>query len=168
MNRRAYSSVRGLAALSAGGGVPVRQTKLAPDGAEFISDTSAAGWVEDSLSDFGTLRSLLPDGFAAYARVFHPAYLDPACADGGEQRAVRWSTVASWTGKTAHPLMQFNLIAGLGSDFRSAYEDPPWGSHPRHGTIPTAECRALVENAQRLHRDSGYLLLLPLGRVREH
>ena len=140
MKRDELSSVRGLTAYSTGGGVPIRQTKLAPDGLEFVEDVSAASWVADSLSDFGTLRSMLPDGLEAYARVFHPAYVD-----GDEARPVRWSTVASWTGKTAHPLMQFNYIAGLGSSIRDMYKDPPWGSHPRDGSIPEAECRALVE-----------------------
>ena len=129
-----------LAMLSTGGGIPVQQTELAPDGAEFVEDVSAARWVEDSLSDFGTLRSMLPDGFAAYARVFHPAYVD-----GDVERPARWSTVASWTGRTAHPLMQFERVAGLSEDPRYMYQDPPWGSHPLVGSIPEAECRALIE-----------------------
>ncbi len=115
-------------------------TKLAPDGVEFSEDVSEARWVEESLSNFGTLRSLLPDGFPAYARVPHPAYLD-----GDEARPVRWTTVASWTGRTVHPLMQFDRIAGLGEDPGVMYEDPPWGSHPRVGSIPEAECSALVQ-----------------------
>ena len=55
---------------------PIRQTKLAPDGVEFSEDVSEARWVEERLSAFGTLRSLLPEGFAAYAQIFHPAYLN--------------------------------------------------------------------------------------------
>ena len=67
-----------LAMLSSGGGVPIRQTKLAPDGVEFSEDVSEARWVEERLSDsnMSTVRSLLPNGFLAYARVFHPAYLN--------------------------------------------------------------------------------------------
>ena len=53
--------------LSTGGGIPIRQTKLAPDGVEFSEDVSEARWVEASLSNFGTLRALMPNGFAAYA-----------------------------------------------------------------------------------------------------
>ena len=125
---------------STGGRVPIRQTKLAPDGVEFSEDVSEARWVEESLSNFGTLRSLLPDGFPAYARVFHPAYLD-----GDEERPVRWSTVASWTGRIVHPKMQFERIAGLSEDLGAIYKDPPWGSHPKVGSIPEAECRTLVQ-----------------------
>ena len=44
--------------LSTGGGVPVRQAKLTPDGLEFSEDVSEAQWVEKSLSDFGTVRAI--------------------------------------------------------------------------------------------------------------
>ena len=71
-NRRRRSS---MSMLSTRGGIPIRQTKLAPDGLEFSEDVSEARWVEERLSNFGTLRSLLPEGFPAYARMFHPAYL---------------------------------------------------------------------------------------------
>ena len=103
--------------LSTGGGIPIRQTKLAPDGVEFSEDVSEARWVEERLSAFGTLRSLLPEGFAAYARIFHPAYLNR-----DEERPVRWSTVAEWTGRTVHPLMQFERIAGLSEDPHDMYK----------------------------------------------
>ena len=108
--RRRGSDVTSLAMMATGGGVPIRQTKLAPDGVEISEDVSAARWVEESLSalNFSTVRSLLPNGFPAYARVFHPAYLN-----GDEEQPVRWSTVASWTGRTVHPLMQFQRVAGL-------------------------------------------------------
>ena len=123
--------------------------------------------VEESLSDFGTVRAFLPDGFPAYARVLHPAYLDgnsgrcepscpdgfpayarvlhPAYLDGNRERPVRWSTVASWTGRTVHPLMQFARIANLGEDLPDIYKDPAWGSRPQEGSIPDRECRTLVE-----------------------
>lgn len=138
--RKKGAGMPSLAMYSTGGGIPVRQTELAPDGVEFSEDVSAAKWVEDSLSNFGALRSMLPDGFPAYARVFHPAYLD-----GDEARPVRWSTVASWTGRTVHHLMQFERVAGLRVSDRAIYPDPPWGLHPLVGSIPEAECRALVE-----------------------
>ena len=110
-----------------------------------------------------TLRSLLPDGFAAYARIFHPAYLNK-----DEERPVRWSTVASWTGRTAHPLMQFERIASLSEDPNAMYKDPPWGSHPRIGSIPERECPHPGRGAQELHFNPRQLLLLPLGRLWKH
>ena len=97
----------------------VRQEKLAPDGLEFLEDKSEALWVEKSLSEFGKLRSLLPEGFSAYARLFHPAYLDDY-----QGQPVRWSTIASWTGRTVHPLMQFERIANLSESDKDLYKDP--------------------------------------------
>ncbi len=134
------SGMSSMAMLDPTGSIPLRQTKLAPDGLVFSEDVSGARWVEKSLSDFGTLRSLLPNGFLAYARVFHPAYVDDS-----EVKPVRWSSVASWTGRTVHPLMQFERIAGLREDPGVMYPDPPWGSHPQLGSVPEAECRTLVE-----------------------
>ena len=126
--------------LSTGGRVPIRQTQLAPDGLEFCEDVSPGRWVEKGLSGFARLHSLLPPGFPAYARVFHPAYLDDA-----EEQPVRWSTVASWTGRTVHPLMQFPRVAGLSEDINEIYRDPPWGRCPQFGSIPDTECRTLVD-----------------------
>ena len=140
--RRRGSDMTSLAMLSSGGGAPIRQTKLAPDGVELSEDVSEARWVEERLSDsnMSTVRSLLPNGFPAYARVFHPAYLND-----DEEQPVRWSTVASWTGRTVHPLMQFDRVAGLPEGPHVNEPDPPWGSRPTVGSIPEAECRTLVE-----------------------
>ncbi len=133
-------SMTSMSRLSPDGGVPIRQEKLAPDGVEFLEDKSEARWVEESLSEFGKVRSLLPEGFPAYARVFHPAYLDD-----NHQQPVQWSTIASWTGRTVHPLMQFERIANLSENHGDIYKDPPWGLVPEHGSIPANECRALVD-----------------------
>ena len=116
-----------IAYLSTGGCVPIRQTQLAPDGVEFCEDVSTGQWVDESLSGFARVHSLLPRGFPAYARVFHPAYQGDA-----EDQPVRWSTVASWTERTVHPLMQFPRIAGTtDSDYTNEYyRDPPWGRRP--------------------------------------
>ena len=82
-----------MAMLSRGGGIPVRQTQLTPDGLEFSEDVTGGRWVEEGFSDWklGKVGSLMPAGFSAYARIFHPAYLH-----GDREQPVRWSTVASW------------------------------------------------------------------------
>ena len=128
-----------MAWLSPEGGVPIRQTELAPAGLEFCEDVSPGRWVEEGLSGFAWLHALLPQGFPAYARVFHPAYLGDT-----DDHPVRWATVASWTGRTAHPLMQFPRIAGLSDDINDYYSDPPWGRRPQFGSIPEEECRTLM------------------------
>ena len=55
--RRRGSDMTSLAMLSSGGGIPVRQTKLAPDGVEFSEDVSAARWVEERLADSNMILS---------------------------------------------------------------------------------------------------------------
>ena len=115
----------------------MRQAKPAPEGLEFWADSSPARWVEESLVEFGKVSSMLPVGFPTYARVFHPAYM----ADS--QEPVRWSKVAAWNGKTIHPLMQFEFIANLGGD--PNYPDPPWGRHPKVGSLPATECQAMTD-----------------------
>ena len=114
-----------------------------PDGVELLEDVSPAGWLEASLWPWDNhsvksgvqLGLILPEGFAAYARVFHPADLD------GEHGLVRWSTVASWTGRTVHPLMQFGRIANL----PDPYTHPSWGSLPICGELSDKELRAVAE-----------------------
>ena len=123
-----------------GRGGRIQQTELASEGLEFTEDVTSAQWVEESLMDFGSVRALVPEGFSAYARVFHPAYLDDS-----QEQPVRWSTVASWTGRTVHPQMQFERIANLSEDPGDIYQDPPWGSLPQHGSIPENECLTLVD-----------------------
>ena len=95
--RRALGTNRGgmsrMYTPSTRGGTPIRQTKLSPDGLEFTEDVSEARWVEESFSAFGTLCSLLPEGFAAYARIFHPAYLAVILF----QRYPKWRTPCTYT-----------------------------------------------------------------------
>jgi len=53
--------------------------------------------------------------------------------------SVRWSAVASGTGATSHPLMQFSRIAKL-----RLHEYPSWGMPPSEGELPAAEGERLV------------------------
>ena len=84
-------TMSGMARLATDGAIPIEQTQMAPNGLEWLDDVSHAHWIEESLSDFGTLQSMLPRGFANYARIFHPAYF------GDTEQPVRWNTVAAWT-----------------------------------------------------------------------
>ena len=80
-----------MAQLSAAAGLPTEQTQMAPDWLEWLEDASHGRWIEESLSGFGTLRSLLPRGFPDYAGIFHPAYLS--------ERGSRYSGVRSLHGR---------------------------------------------------------------------
>ena len=98
-----------------------------PAGTRVAADASAAAWVDEALGEqpWATVRSEIPAGFESYARVLHPAWRDTK--DGGAE-PVRWTEVAMETGRTVHPLMQFERIAGIPDDPNA---QPPWGSRPR-------------------------------------
>ena len=72
---------------------------------------------------------MVPSGFAAYARIFHPAS-DAERPDVD----VRWSEVAAQSGKTVHPEMQFHAIAPPELD-----PDPP-----KLGVLSKRQAAALV------------------------
>jgi hypothetical protein len=57
-------------------------------------------------------------------------------------KPVRWSEVASWTGTTVHPLMQFHRIAKLPAF--PGHRRPNWGAVPSEGELPSAEGERLV------------------------
>ena len=68
-------------------------------GIEWSSDVGQAAWWVDVLHPFARdVGSIVPDSFAAYARVFHPA------------GSKRWSEIAAHTGRVVHPEMQFDPI----------------------------------------------------------
>jgi hypothetical protein len=111
-----------------------------PPGVELMTDVSPAAWAEERLMarPFATAGAILPDAFESYARILHPAYRR---LEDGREEAVTWATVASWTGRVAHPLMQFERIAGLGTD---PNEQPDWGRRPEVGEELTGLREPLV------------------------
>lgn len=112
--------------------------------AELVDDAAPAAWVARRLAPRGPGDSVaragrtVPMGFAAYARVFHPAYVHRPDAE----RPVRWAAVAARFGRVVHPLMQFHRIAGIPE--ANIYQDPAWGSQPSRGSLPEAEGIALA------------------------
>jgi len=113
------------------------------DPGEPLPDVAPGRWLQERLWAWGpgskrqgvAVGCLVPQGFGAYARVLHPA---------GRQterglESVRWSAVASGTGATSHPLMQFSRIAKL-----RLHEYPSWGMPPSEGELPAAEGERLV------------------------
>ena len=142
--RRALGTNRGgmsrMYTPSTRGGTPIRQTKLSPDGLDSPRTCLRPGGWRRASQPSGRCVPCCPTGLRRTPGFFHPAYLNE-----DEERPVRWSTVASWTGRAVHPLMQFERIADLSEDPHDMYKDPPWGSLPKHGSIPERECRTLVE-----------------------
>lgn len=77
------------------------------EGLQPVADPSAGSWIAPRLHGFGgRVHSVVPDGFAAYARILHPAADETG-------RDIRWSEVCRQTGRTAHALMQWTSIAGV-------------------------------------------------------
>ena len=129
--------------LGSGGGIPAPGRR--PAGVELKNDLTAAQWITDKLWPWlrghrMRVGSLVPVGFEAYARLFHPASLQTA---DGNWQAVRWSEVAAWHGRTVHPLMQFHRIANLPDETLLQIE-PEWGDAPEVGSLPLAETAILA------------------------
>ena len=93
------------------------------------SDSSPTAWIVAALQTFGvSLLSLLPHGFAAYVRLFHPARR----SDGGQ---VRWDEIAAANGTHAHAGMQ---LAGLTGRLRNedSGQEGVYDVPPKAGSLP--------------------------------
>jgi hypothetical protein len=106
-------------------------------------DVRPAAWLEVVLRpwDHGRLLrigSLVPDGYPAYGRLFHPASSE--LADG----IVRWSDIAAVRDRTVGPETRFNELV----DWHPSREqqEPPWPwEQPDRGSLRPDECRALAD-----------------------
>ncbi|BFU47408.1 hypothetical protein [Krasilnikovia sp. MM14-A1004] len=97
--------------------------KLASD-----DDVAAASWIKPRLSRaFGAVTRHVPQGYAAYVRICHPAE-----NDAGQQ--VTWSTVAAATGRQAHPTMQWHALVGSPDSLDMIGSLWP-GDNPRRGEL---------------------------------
>ncbi len=99
----------------------------------------AADWIRYRVHPFAQdVGSVVPTGFDAYTRIFHPAWR----RGDGDQTEVRWSEVAAWSGKTVHAEMQFHSIAvplpGRNTGLR------PWSWEPRLAVLPRHQTNALI------------------------
>lgn len=100
-----------------------------------------AGWIAGRLEPFGSglVTSVVPAGFAAYARLLHPA----GTSRDGHSRAVRWAEVAAWSGTPLEPDTQFHDIA---LPEREPAAPAPWdGQGPAEGTLTADDAAALAE-----------------------
>jgi hypothetical protein len=101
-------------------------------------EVEKADWIRAALHpsrlahDVGTV---IPAGFEAYARIFHPA-------SGPFGAEVRWAEVASWNGTIVHPEMQFHSIGGPWNDLPQSVG--PSVYQPRLGTLSPRQAAALV------------------------
>ena len=107
---------------------------------DWSDDVRQAEWISERLAPFdsGQATSVVPGGFAAYARILHPA------RDLGDRR-VSWSQVAAGNGLELRPDTQFPQIALL----------PPTAGPsrqvvaPDEGTLCAADAAALIDVLRR-------------------
>ncbi|MGY1916247.1 hypothetical protein [Blastococcus sp. SYSU DS0973] len=99
------------------------------------TDVSVGTWIAGAVAheDRGTVGSLVPPVFPAYARVLHPAYR----YDGDEDVEVTWSSVAAVNGTVAHPLMQWPAVTGGWEYLTEDSQPPTWDGAPAEGHLPT-------------------------------
>jgi hypothetical protein len=105
---------------------------------QWIADTSAGAWLRERLDDtHSTMHGVVPHGFPAYARIFHPAVVrslpDRAAPTSDEwertpeaeqQRLLEqfvdapatWAETAAAFGTTMHPFAQWNRIVRTPAD----------------------------------------------------
>jgi hypothetical protein len=96
-----------------------------------------ADWIATRLHPFKAydVGAVVPSGFAAYARILHPAFT--------RESEVRWAEVAAWSGRVIHPEVQFHaLVPSLPSD-RIGTE--PFIFPPRNGILPESQVRVLAD-----------------------
>jgi hypothetical protein len=109
-----------------------RVTSLVP-----APDAQPAEWIADALRDFAkSVLSLVPGGFDAYVRVFHPARMR-----SGEP--VTWADIADANARQAHPGMQLNALTGI----ESIYDPQPgvFEIAPEVGQLERDLARALAD-----------------------
>ncbi|MFI2205117.1 hypothetical protein ACH47Z_30895 [Streptomyces sp. NPDC020192] len=105
-------------------------------------DLSPADWLTPGTpghGTFGTVAGVAAGGFAAYARILHPASLD--------ERPVRWSAVAAAHGTRVAPDSRWHEVVGMNSASYNAGEyglAGVWDEHPAEGPTPPGVARALV------------------------
>jgi hypothetical protein len=110
------------------------------------ADTSPTDWIASGLRGFAeSVLSLVPSGFPAYLRVFHPA-----SRGGWEVRgAVRWAEIAALNGTRAHAGMQLAALTN-GTDGPTTSELDVFDDCPEQGSLPL-ELAALLATALARH-----------------
>ncbi|MGY1721612.1 hypothetical protein [Blastococcus sp. SYSU DS0533] len=99
------------------------------------TDVSVGTWIAEAVarSPWGTVASLVPPLFPAYARVLHPAYR----YEGDADVEVTWAAVAALNGAVAHPLVQWPSVTGGWEYLAEDSQPPDWDGAPAEGHLPT-------------------------------
>jgi len=98
-------------------------------------DTESASWIADRLHPFAQdVGSIIPEGFAAYARVFHPPL---RTATDGTMIPVRWKDIAAANNRTVEAEVQlFCRNGGRDPSQFSATDELLWHQQSGTGNLP--------------------------------
>jgi len=112
---------------------------------EYVDDLTPANWIAERLHPFAQdAGSIIPPGFEAYARIFHPATRQV----GQAAVPVTWREIADANLRAYHPAMQFGaLVTRVGTTTRFYDREPQPGlfdAWPRTGTLSLEIARTLV------------------------
>ncbi len=105
------------------------------------AQTGQAAWLARRLVAAGTnvVTSVVPSGFAAYARLLHPV----AAVERPGATPVRWRDIARWSGLPLEGESEFHAVALPPVPVATP---PPWrGQGPRRGSLEEADLLVLLE-----------------------
>jgi hypothetical protein len=109
-------------------------------------DTEPAAWIVAGLQSFGrTVVGLVPAGFAAYVRVFHPAYRRTS---DGALTPVPWRAIAEANGRVPHPAMQLIPLTE-GGKFVHRGQPDVYDHPPREQSLPAELVSPLIDVLER-------------------
>ena len=113
---------------------------------EILQSTEQAHWLRDRLAPWWrgghglTVGWLAPEGYDAYARIYHKAEIQ---APDMSWEPVRWSELAQANNRPVHPEMSFREVAGLERD------EHRWGLREPDLSMDDVECSALMNVLRR-------------------
>lgn len=112
---------------------------------EYVDDLTPAGWIAERLHPFAQdAGAIIPPGFEAYARIFHPA---ARWSVSQMERPVTWREIADANLRIYHSEMQFGaLVTLVGTSAFAARKPQPglFDRWPKTGSLPFDLARALV------------------------
>jgi hypothetical protein len=101
------------------------------------TSTSESDWVCSGIVGFAeSVLSVVPGGFAAYARIFHPPVTEAGVP-------LRWAQVAERTGRIYHPAVDWQSL--IGSTDYNFHLGEMWQYPPELGSLPPSIATPLVE-----------------------
>ncbi|HEV8669611.1 MAG TPA: hypothetical protein VGS01_02625 [Candidatus Limnocylindria bacterium] len=110
---------------------------------EYVDDLGPAKWIAERLHPFAQdAGAIIPPGFEAYARIFHPATRQV----GSVELPITWREIADANLRVHHPEMQFGALVTLVGTSGVARQPQPglFDRWPKTGSLPLDLARVLV------------------------